>query len=445
MADDAPTQQTATPAPTAPAQKTVYPYRFGEVGVMMGVLNRDQVRESLNLQKQRKAEGLDLKVGELLVERGFLTPRQIAAVLVAQKRYRADQAGGATPSPGPTPAPAETAKPAAQPAAVPPAQPAPAAPVQPAAAAVAAAPAKTRQKLGPYELIDKIGEGAMGQVFTAWDAARQKNVAVKILPRQLAMDQEFLERFKREVKLMAQLDHPHIVAFYDAGAHGGVFYLAMEYVDGGDLTKKLRTEARLAEPEALRIAREMALALAQAHGKGMIHRDIKPDNVLLMKDGMSKISDFGLAKPTEDNQKLTAAGFSIGTPFYISPEQALGKENVDHRCDLYGLGATLFHMLTGRVPFEHTSSTQVMVMHVQNQPPDPRSINPAISRGAAQLVLKLLAKDPAQRHQSAQELADVLERVLKGEQPEEPKAKTAKQEKPAGGFVAWLKRLLGMK
>jgi len=444
MADNTLTQQQGTPA--APAvQTTAYPYRFGEVGVMMGVLNRDQVREVLNLQKQRKAEGLDFKLGMLLVDRGFLTPLQIETILVAQERYRSEQAARATPLSEPTlpPPPAVTAIPLAQVAPDPHQHHHAAAPTPAVPAKVAAT--TTRQKLGPYELIEKIGEGAMGQVFTAWDAARQHNVAVKILPRQLALDQEFLERFKREVKLLAQLDHPHIVAFYDSGTQGGLFYLVMEYVDGGDLTKKLRKETRLAEPEALRIAREMALALAQAHGKGMIHRDIKPDNVLLTKDGMSKISDFGLAKPTEDNQKLTAAGFSIGTPFYISPEQALGKEKVDPRCDLYSLGATLFHMLTGRVPFVHASSTQVMVMHVQNPPPDPRSINPAISRGAAQLILKLLAKDPDQRHQSAQELAQVIERVLKGEQPEAPQEKLVKQPAAFGRFMAWVKRLFGKK
>lgn len=400
---------------------------------MMGLLDRDKVREALTAQKTQKAAGQAQLVGEVMIGKGWLTPRQVAAILVAQKRYRAESQGQAAPA-------AAASKPAEGGSARP-----------------------VRQKLGSFELIRKIGEGAMGQVFEAVSPTHSGTVALKVLPRDLAQDQEFVERFKREIKLMGALHHPHIVELYDAGVAAGYYYISMEFIDGEPLDKRLKREGKLAEKEALRIAREMAVGLAHAHGKGMIHRDIKPDNVLLAKSGAAKITDFGLAKPAEDKQHLTAAGFSIGTPFYISPEQAIGKEKVDHRADLYGLGATLFHMLTGRVPFEHASSTQVMVMHVQNPPPDPRSVNPAVSRGASQVVLKLLAKQPEQRFGDGTELAAALQALIESEQPsggdtqpveykaEEPRTRTKKLQEgtaePAppqpGGFFGWLRRLFG--
>ncbi|MBI3828779.1 MAG: serine/threonine protein kinase, partial [Planctomycetes bacterium] len=359
--DPSPTSHATTAPQDGASQRTVYPYRFGEVGVLMGLLDRDKVREALTTQKSRKLEGKNPLVGEIMVERGWITPRQVAAILVAQKRYRSDsqapQAGlaGLTGSPqaAPAPAPAPAAAPAPKrnserhiaaaapkksserriPAAAP--SSAPAAPAQ-----------AQRQKLGEFELIRKLGEGAMGQVFEAFSSEKNRNIALKILPRQLAQDQEFVERFKREIKLMGALNHPHIVELYDAGVAGGYYYYAMEFVDGETLDKRLKRDGKMAEKDALRIGREMALGLAHAHAKGMIHRDIKPENIMLTKTGMVKITDFGLAKPTEDKQHLTAAGFSIGTPFYISPEQALGKERIDHRADLYGLGAAIFHLLT---------------------------------------------------------------------------------------------------
>ena len=404
-------------APLAQAAQ-VYPYRFGEVGVMMGVLSREQVRESLNRQKTLKQEGKSSLVGEIMVSRGWITPRQVASILVAQKRYRGSPAPPSTSAPG-------SAVPAAAPAAKP-----------------------ATQHLGPFELLRKLGSGAMGTVFQARDPEANRTVALKVLPSDLAKDEEFLARFKREVKSLGALNHPNIVAFHGAGQAGGYWYLSMEYVDGESLSARLKREVRLPEAEALRIAHAVALALAHAHAQTLIHRDIKPENILLAKDGTVKVTDFGLAKSQEDNSKLTMAGFSIGTPYYISPEQAIGGE-VDPRADLYGLGATLFHLLTGRVPFDHAASTQVMVMHVKEPPPDPRTLVPSLTRNVAQLVLRLLAKDPKGRFADAGALAEAIARVQSGNAPEALKPggrpgnapAAPKEQQQATGLRGWWARL----
>ncbi|MCW8133443.1 MAG: serine/threonine protein kinase [Planctomycetota bacterium] len=437
MSDDSSASSSPKAQKGAASAARTYPYRFGEVGVMMGLLDREKVREGLNLQKTRKQDGKGPLIGEVMVERGWITPRQVAAILVAQKRYRSEAQQQGTPAPAPAPA-------AEKPATNPP------------------APAKQRQKLGEFELIRKLGEGAMGQVFEAYSPQQGRNVALKVLPRNLAQDQEFVERFKREIKLMGTLHNPHIVELFDAGVAGGYYFISMEFVDGETLELRLKRDGKMPEAEALRIAREMSLGLAHAHAKGVVHRDVKPENVMLDKKGTVKVMDFGLAKPTEDKQHLTAAGFSIGTPFYISPEQALGKEKIDHRADLYGIGATLFHLLTGRVPFQHQNSTQVMVMHVQNQAPDPRTVNPAVSRGASQLVLKLMEKEPEKRYADGGALAEAIQKILDGAgqeteaiaavaEPPRTKTKRLKEDPAAAaapapakkGFFAWLKGLFG--
>lgn len=268
-----------------------------------------------------------------------------------------------------------------------------------------------RMRFGPFQLIRRLHEGSMGALFEALDVSTGTHLALKVLPKSLAEDEELLARFKREVATLSVLRHPNIVSFYGSYQFLGYHCFTMELINGESLAKRLAREGRLPEAEALRIAREVALGLAYAHEHGVIHRDIKPENILLTRDGTAKISDFGLAKTAQEDSRLTSAGMSVGTPYYISPEQALGGQNVDQRADLYGLGATLFHLLTGRVPFDHPSATQVMVMHVQHPPLDPRSLVPGISRGTAQLVLRLMSKAPKDRLADAGELARSLERL----------------------------------
>ncbi len=369
------------------AGRTTYPYRFGEVGIMMGVLDRDKVKESLNLQLDLKNKQKAEMIGQIMISKGWLDQKTVDAILVAQKRFRAKQeAGGGSSHASAQSTEGKKVK------------------------------RSSKKKLGPYELRKKLGEGSMGAVFEAFDTESKRIVALKVLPKDLAGDREFLERFKREVKTMAALSHPNIVSFYESGQASGYWYLTMEYIEGGSLYGRLKQKGRMPEKEALRIVSEIAKALAYAHQQALIHRDIKPENILFSLDGTVKVTDFGLAKQQEDTSKLTAVGMSIGTPHYLSPEQAMGSDKVDHRADLYSLGATLFHLLTGKVPFDHVSSTRVMVMHVQDPPPDPRSIVPSISRAASKLVLRLMSKNPDGRFESATELLAAIEKVRKGGQ-----------------------------
>ena len=438
----------------APGPGGEYLYRFGEVAVLMGVLSQEQVGEGLRKQQELKAQGRDVPIGEIAVEAGWLNKGQVTAVLIAQRRYRRDNpevarkleeaaiaAAAATaptallkkseaptvretaarPAKGrapPAAAPAVPAAVVAAPAAVPAPVVAPAAPLaaeRPTAAKAPAAPvppSPTRPHFAHFELIRCVGEGAMGALFEAQDTLTGRVTALKLLNKALAADPEFVERFRREVVVLSSLDHPNIVKFYGSGEIGGQHYLAMEFIEGQSLGQRLRNEERIPQGECLRIVRDVALALSHAHAKGVVHRDIKPDNVLFAQDGTVKVVDFGLAKNRSEKAKLTAVGTSIGTPYYLSPEQAMGEINVDARADLYGLGVTLYHLLTGRVPFDDDSSMQVMMMHVKNAPPDPRGLNPGISRGLSQVILKLMEKDPKDRYATAGELIAVLEKQM---------------------------------
>jgi len=275
------------------------------------------------------------------------------------------------------------------------------------------------KKFAQFELIRRIGEGSMGALFETWDTQRQLRLALKVLPKKLAADKEFFQRFKREINTLSTLNHPNIVKFYGAGEHQGYTYYCMEFIDGESLQKRIDHEDRLPQSESLRICGDIARALSHAHSKGVIHRDIKPENVLLSKKGDVKVTDFGLAKSRDEESKLTVAGTSIGTPYDLSPEQAMGLTDIDQRADLYSLGVTMYHLLTGKLPFDAKSSTQVMMMHVEAQPPDPRGINPGLSRGLCQVILKLMEKEPKNRYSSADSIVDVVDRLLNFKPPEE--------------------------
>lgn len=286
--------------------------------------------------------------------------------------------------------------------------------IHPAPAALK--PSAHTRSLGNYELLRRLGEGAMAVVYKALDRRNNRQTALKILPRKMAGDAEFLERFIRETKALESLSHPNIVAVYDSGTIGGWFFYAMEYVPGESLLDLLEREEHLSEKESLRLTGEIAAALAHAHRKHIIHRDVKPDNVLLAVDGGVKLTDFGLAKLLAADSKLTAAGIAVGTPHYLSPEQAVGSLDVDRRADLYGLGVTLFQMLTGRLPFDAETAAEVMARQVNEPPPDPRQFAPTLSRGVARLVLRLLAKKPENRPASAEEVIAAVEALLRGDE-----------------------------
>lgn len=250
-----------------------------------------------------------------------------------------------------------------------------------------------------YEARERIGSGGMANVYKGIDCVLKRDVAIKLLHEDSAADPSFVERFRREAQAVAQLNCPNIVSVYDWGAGDHSYYMVMEYVDGTSLKEAIRDRAPLPEREALRIGADVASALAVAHQGGIVHRDIKPQNILLTRDGAVKVVDFGIAR-TESLTQLTLTNAVYGTAHYFSPEQAQGRI-VDARSDIYSLGVVLYEMLTGREPFQGGSLLEVAVQHVQQPPVPPRDRVPSISPAVNDLVLRALAKDPNDRFASA--------------------------------------------
>jgi tetratricopeptide (TPR) repeat protein len=265
------------------------------------------------------------------------------------------------------------------------------------------------RSLRRYEIVRELGRGGMGVVYLARDSVLEREVAYKVLPEGLRNNPNALKNFLREAKAAAQLNHPSIVTIYDAGESEHGFYLAMELVDGTTLKEILRHRGPVAPGGVIYILRHMAEALAYAHGKKVVHRDIKTANTMWTTDKQVKIMDFGLAKLMEEVRNATT--MISGTPFYMSPEQTLGR-NVDHRTDIYSLGVTIFELSTGQLPFRKGN---VPYHHVHTPPPDPREFKPDLPAALASLILKCLEKDPAARFQTARALVEEIDR-LSGQQ-----------------------------
>ncbi|HZU12234.1 MAG TPA: protein kinase [Chloroflexota bacterium] len=259
---------------------------------------------------------------------------------------------------------------------------------------------------GRYQILDRIGVGGVAVVYVARDLMLGRLVAIKMLTPAAAADPAFATRFRREAKAIASLNHPNIVTVYDWGTANGTDYMVMERLPGGNLAELLTEKSQLPEVEALRIARDIALGLARAHGEGIVHRDIKPHNVLLDAAGNPKLADFGIAH-APGLTHLTQTNAVVGTASYISPEQAQGQE-AGERSDLYSLGIVLYEMLTGRPPFQGESLVDVAVKHVHEAPIPPRQRRPELSPETDAAVLTAIAKDPADRFQSAAEMAAAL-------------------------------------
>jgi serine/threonine-protein kinase len=276
---------------------------------------------------------------------------------------------------------------------------------------------------GPaYTIERELEGGGMAHVFVAFDDTLQRRVAVKVLPEHMAAAVS-VDRFHREILLSAGLQHPHIVGVLSAGIADGLPYFVMPYVDGESLGTRLLTHGRLTVPQTVSIMKDVARALAYAHGRGVVHRDIKPDNILLAS-GAATVTDFGVAKALSSAQRsgdgrsatLTDAGTSLGTPLYMAPEQAAADPDVDHRADIYSFGVTAYEMLAGRPPFCDSSPRKLLAAHL-TEPPEPiLARRPDTPRTLAAMVMACLAKEPADRPQTAKELLRVLEIVQAGEQ-----------------------------
>jgi serine/threonine-protein kinase len=271
-----------------------------------------------------------------------------------------------------------------------------------------------------YQMLQKLGKGSMGLVYKAKQISVDRVVAIKILLEPLAQNKEFIKRFEREAKIAAKLSHNNVVNAIDAGEVNGHYYFVMEYVEGPTIKDFLDQNRTFEEREALRIVLAIAEALKHANHRGLIHRDIKPENVILTRDGNVKLADLGLARLTDDEKwGLSEAGMAIGTPYYISPEQVRGQTNVDIRADIYSLGATLYHMVTGRVPYGGDTPNEVMRKHIDPNvtivPPD--HINTKLSGGLGLVVETMLAKNRENRYQTPDDLILDLKCLQRGDSP----------------------------
>jgi serine/threonine-protein kinase len=341
--------------------------RLGRLVVAHGLISETELRAAKDELAKRGQAEVPGALGAYLVERGSLTPNQLERFMSAA-----------------------------------------------AAAAVKAA------KVGNYRLIEKLGAGGMGAVYRAEREPDGETVALKILPRSKATDEEFLTRFEQEARAAFELSHPNIVRALDMGQADGYHYIAMEYVEGHDLFSMLEKRGKLTVPEALQIATQIAEALEHAHGERLIHRDIKPDNILINKEGVAKLTDLGLVMkeaPAGGKARITRRGLAMGTPFYFSPEQARGEEDIDIRSDIYALGATFYEMVTGKPPFEGESAAQVMLQHIQDQVINPKEIDRSLPDGLCRVIEKMMAKERQDRYEDPTELLQDLRLLAAGEEP----------------------------
>jgi len=340
-------------------------YRIGELAVRAGFLSETDLEEALIEQERRGAGAGEARLGELMVELGYVSPRQLKRLLNAQ---------------------------------------------------IVAHTNVTR--IGPYHLIAKIGEGGMGSVYQARDMRTDELVAIKVLPRSKARDPEFLARFEQEGRAVFKLDHPNIVKAIGLGEADGYHYFSMEYIEGRDVYDMLDEAGRIPEMDALSIVIQITQALEHSHEQHVIHRDIKPGNILVDRYGMAKLTDFGLALDRDriGRGRITAGHDALGTPFYLSPEQARGDPDVDISSDIYSLGATLYEMVTGRPPFEG-SPAEVLSKHLVEQIPSPRDIDRTLTLGICHVIQKMMAKDRMDRYQTPKELMKDIMLVYQGRDP----------------------------
>ncbi len=328
---------------------------FAQVALKNGLIDRAQLDQCLAMVEEAREEGRNVALEDVLLDEGYLTEHQIQAV--HQRLVR---------------------------------------------------------EIGGYKVLAKLGSGGMGSVYKAEQVSLGKIVALKILPPKYARDQAFLARFDREARSLAKVNHRNIVRAIDFGKDKGFYYLSMEFVEGQSLYDLVKRDGPFPEERALDVAAQIADGLSHAAGQGLVHRDVKPENILLTGEGDVKILDFGLAKPDEENASFkTTAGITFGTPHFMSPEQVRAEE-LDTRSDLYSIGATLFYLLTGKTPFSGKNDVEVMTAHLDKPVPDPRKVRPEVSKNVARVVRRLMAKSPADRYQDGAELFEDLERLRAG-------------------------------
>lgn len=277
---------------------------------------------------------------------------------------------------------------------------------------------RSQQQIPGYVVISKLGAGAMAAVFKAKQVSLDRMVAIKVLPRKFSGNRQFIERFYAEGRAAAQLNHPNIVQAFDVGQAGEFHFFVMEYVEGKTVHDAITENKRFTETEALDIIINTADALRHAHEKGLIHRDVKPKNIMLTPQGGAKLADLGLARAIDDKEAaLAEKGKAYGTPYYISPEQIRGELNIGPQADIYSLGATLYHMVTGNVPFNGKNPTEVMQKHLKAPLIPPDHVNPKLSAGVSEVIEMMMAKSRRQRYKNCADLLVDLRAARKGELP----------------------------
>ena len=337
---------------------------LGKIVVERGLMSPEEL-EQCSSQLRAKRDGVSLTLSEILVDREFITRKQL-------ERFRSDLEA-----------------------------------------------VKTSQQIPGYRIIRKLGAGAMATVFLAKQLSLDRLVAIKVLPKKFSSNPNFIERFYKEGRAAAKLNHNNIVAAYDVGQAGEHHYFVMEYVDGDTVYDRIVARKRVPEREALEIIRQVAAALQHAHEMGFVHRDIKPKNIMMTTSGTAKLADLGLARGISDKEAAEAeSGRAFGTPYYIAPEQIRGAVDIGPPADIYGLGATFYHMVTGKVPYEGTTPSQVMHKHLKAPLVPPDHLNPQISAGTALIIETMLKKDARDRYQNAKQLLRDLDLVLSGQEPE---------------------------
>ncbi len=277
---------------------------------------------------------------------------------------------------------------------------------------------RSGQTIPGYKLLGKLGAGAMATVFKGKQLSLDREVAIKILPRKFSSNPQFVERFYAEGRAAASLNHPNIVQAFDVGKAGDYHYFVMEYVDGRTVYDDIVKHKRFSETQAIEIAIQVGEALQHAHERGLIHRDVKPKNIMINKDGVVKLADLGLARAMSDKEAAEAeSGKAFGTPYYISPEQIRGETTIGPPADIYSLGATLYHMVTGNVPFDGKNPSSVMHKHLKAELVAPDHVNAKLSAGISEVIEMMMAKKASHRYRNTVDLLSDLRAVGKGENP----------------------------
>ncbi|MEM6530871.1 MAG: serine/threonine-protein kinase, partial [Chloroflexota bacterium] len=272
------------------------------------------------------------------------------------------------------------------------------------------------RKLGQYEVVDRIGAGGMATVYKGYRTDIDRTVAIKVLKINAAIvDDGLIQRFELEAKTVARLQHPHILSMFDYGVEDDLLYLVMAYIDGGSLGDWQREDSVPPPADVVRVLREVAGALDYAHRQGIVHRDIKPDNILIDSEGHAMLADFGIVKIAGGDENLTATGGIVGTPAYLAPEQGAGEE-VNQSSDIYALGVVVYELLTGRQPYRADTAIQVIIKHMSDPVPDIMAEVPDLPEAIGPVMKRALAKTPEDRYQTAMEFSEDFARVFSGEQ-----------------------------